>query len=76
LKELEKRLGYEKEKGEKVIEGLKAADVENKALQKVSMEFYSQTTSMDKIPILSASELNRIFNLLLEVWRRGRASDL
>ena len=39
LKELEKRLGYEKEKGEKVIEGLKAADVENKALQKVSMEF-------------------------------------
>ena len=77
LKELEKRLGYEKEKGEKVIEGLKAADVENKALQKVSMEFYSQTnTSMDKIPILSASELNRIYNLLLEAWRRGRASDL
>ena len=77
LKELEKRLGYEKEKGEKVIEGLKAADVENKALQKVSMEFYSQTnTSMDKRPILSASELNRIYNLLLEAWRRGRASDL
>lgn len=32
---MEKKLNYEKEKGEKLVEGLKAADEENKELKKV-----------------------------------------
>ena len=35
LKELEKKLTWEKDKSDKLIEGLKSADEENKGLKKV-----------------------------------------
>ena len=35
LKELEKKLTWEKDKADKLIEGLKSADEENKGLKKV-----------------------------------------
>jgi hypothetical protein len=39
LKELEKRMDFEKEKSGKLMEGLKAADEENKGLKKVKNAF-------------------------------------